>query len=119
MNAAIHAFRTDEDNVLLSPWLAHVERTPSAIAVSGAYGTVRYDGLHAVVCSFAAGLDRHGIGPDDIVAFAADHSPESIALMLAIAANGAAWLPLVPEAADPRLAELVAEAQPQLVIGDP
>ena len=118
MNAIPKPLQGD-DNALLAAFLTQVERVPDAVAISGPRGQVRYAGLQAAMNSFAAGLDRRGVGPDDIVAFAAERTPESIALLLAIAANGAAWLPIPPCQSDPRLAELIEQAQPQLVVGEP
>lgn len=117
MNAIPQPLQGD-DNALLAAFLTQVERVPDAIAISGPRGEVRYAGLHAAMSSLAAGLDRHGVAPDDIVAFAAERTPESIALLLAIAANGAAWLPIPPQQSDPRLAELIEQAEPQLIVGD-
>ena len=116
MNSTLNHFDA-QDNVLLAPFLAHCERSPDATAIRTAHGQISYAGLRAAAASFAAALDKRGAGSDDIVAFEADGSPESIALLLAIAATGAAYLPLVAANVDLRLAEMVEEAQPLLLVG--
>ena len=118
MNIAPMQFETTQDNVLLAPFLAHCTRSPEAAALRTPRGEISYAGLRAAAASFAGALEARGIGADDIVAFEADGSPEALALLLAIVATGAAYLPLVAAHTDLRLAELIEEAQPALLIGD-
>ena len=118
MNIVPMNFDSEQDNTLLAPFLAHCERAPDVAAIRTSRGEISYAGLRAAVASFAGALDARGVGPDDIVALHADDSPESIALLLAIVANGAAYLPLLVEHADLRLTAMIEEAQPRLLIGD-
>jgi len=105
-------------NALLAEFTEHARRAPRSLAIRSRGSEVSYAGLAAAAASYAGGLSQLGIGADDIVGFAATRNAETIALMLAISAVGAAYLPLDPTLSDDRLAAMVDDANPRLVIVD-
>jgi len=107
-----------EENVLLAPFLAHACRTPHAVAIRSRDAQLTYAELAAKAAHLEAALDDLAIGPDDIVALAAERTPKTIALILAIVANGAAYLPLDATYPEARLAAMMEDARPLLTIVD-
>ena len=107
-----------ERNVLLAPILAQMRKMPQAVAVRGRDGELTYADLLALTARHAAALNDLAIGPGDIVALGAERSAQTIALILAIVANGAAYLPLDPNYPPERLALMLEDAQPLLAIVD-
>ena len=108
-----------ENNVLLAPFLTQAKLAPDAIAVRGRDSAdVCYADLVEMTARYAAALDELAIGTDDIVALGAERSAETIALILAIVASGAAYLPLDPNYPQERLATMIEDARPLLAIVD-
>ncbi|MEU9809140.1 amino acid adenylation domain-containing protein [Mycobacterium sp. NPDC050853] len=64
-------------------------------------------------------LIQQGIGTEDRVAVLLDKSPELIITALAIAKAGAVYLPIDSEYPANRIAHILADAQPKLVIREP
>lgn len=62
---------------------------------------------------------QQGIGTEDHVAVLLDRSPDLIITALAIAKAGAVYLPIDPEYPPDRIAYILADAQPKLVIRAP
>lgn len=62
---------------------------------------------------------RQGIGTEDRVAVLLDKSPDLIITALAIAKAGAVYLPVDPEYPAHRIAQILGDAQPKLVIKEP
>ncbi len=62
---------------------------------------------------------RQGIGTEDRVAVLLDKSPELVITALAIAKAGAVYLPVDPGYPAARIAHILADAQPKLVIREP
>lgn len=108
-----------ESNILLAPFLAQVQQAPCAIAVrTRDSGDVSYADLAAMTAGYAAALEDLAIGADAIVALGAERSAQTIALILAIVANGAAYLPLDANYPQQRLALMIEDARPLLSIVD-
>ena len=110
--------KLQEANVLLAPFLAHARQAPQAIAVRARDAQLSYAELADEVVRLATALDDLAIGPDDIVALGTERTPETIALILAITANGAAYLPLEATHPEARLAAMIEDAKPLLAIVD-
>ncbi|MFE9804548.1 amino acid adenylation domain-containing protein [Streptomyces goshikiensis] len=72
------------------------DRTPDAVAVTGAGGTLTYRELDEAAERIAACLRRCGAGPETVVAVAAERSPGLIAALLGVLKTGGAYLPLDP-----------------------
>ena len=71
-------------------------RTPDAIAVASAAGSITYGELDGSVRRLAARLRNLGVGPESIVGLCAERSPEMIVGLLAILKAGGAYVPLDP-----------------------
>ncbi|MFC5155262.1 non-ribosomal peptide synthetase [Streptomyces amakusaensis] len=93
-----------------------VARDPESIAVVAADGTLSYGGLDARASAVAGGLRDRGVGPDDIVAVAIPRGTDMVVAVVAVLAAGAAYLPVDPAQPPDRVAALLADARPALVL---
>ncbi|GAA2748115.1 amino acid adenylation domain-containing protein [Kitasatospora cinereorecta] len=88
-------------------------RTPDAVAVVEGGHELSYRALLAGVRELAARLP---VGPGDLVALLAERSAATLTAQLAILHRGAAYLPIDPHQPAERLAGLLADARPALVV---
>ncbi|MFH7339446.1 amino acid adenylation domain-containing protein [Streptomyces sp. KHY 26] len=95
---------------------AQVQATPDAVAVEYEDQTLTYAELNARANQLAWYLISQGIGPEDIVALAIPRSPELVIAALGIMKAGAAYLPLDPEYPAERLAFMLHDAAPGLLL---
>ncbi|MGZ3145658.1 amino acid adenylation domain-containing protein [Lentzea chajnantorensis] len=93
-------------------------RTPGAPAVRFGDRTLTYGELGARASALAAGLVARGIGAEDLVAVALRRSPELVVAMLGVLRAGAAYVPVDPEYPAERVAYLLGDLQPAVVIDD-
>ncbi|MEU5979694.1 non-ribosomal peptide synthetase [Streptomyces sp. NPDC047315] len=93
-----------------------VARAPEAIAVVAADGTLSYGELDARACAVAGGLRDRGVGPDDVVAIAIPRGADMVVAVVAVLAAGAAYLPVDPAQPPDRVAAVLADARPALVL---
>ncbi|MEU6041875.1 amino acid adenylation domain-containing protein, partial [Actinomadura sp. NPDC047616] len=91
-------------------------RTPHAPAVTHGAATWTYAELAAAANRVARELIARGAGPERIVGVALERSPELIAVLLGVLKAGAAYLPLDPGYPAARLAVMVADADPAVVV---
>jgi len=91
-------------------------RTPDAVAVRHAGGTLTYAELAASAGRLAARLREHGVGPDTRVAVFAERGPELVVGLLAVLAAGGAYLPLDPGYPAERLAYMLADADVKVLL---
>ncbi|MEU8622513.1 amino acid adenylation domain-containing protein [Streptomyces sp. NPDC048623] len=103
---------------LLVPQLieAQAARTPDAPAVSAGDAELSYEELNERANRLARLLAERGAGPGSIVAIAVPRSPEMIVAVLAVLKSGAAYLPVDTEYPADRIAYMLADAAPALVI---
>ncbi len=94
-----------------------VAARPDAPALVGPDRTCSYAELDAAANRLARQLRARGAGPERTVAVAVPRSPELVIGLLAVAKAGAAWLALDPDHPARRLAALVADARPALLLG--
>ncbi len=95
---------------------AQVQRTPQAPALLDQHGQLSYAQMQAQIDQLVLRLQAAGVGLGDIVAVAL---PRSVSLSLALSAviaTGAAYLPLDTGYPDERLAYMVGDAQPRLIV---
>ncbi|MDQ3762941.1 MAG: amino acid adenylation domain-containing protein [Actinomycetota bacterium] len=93
-----------------------VQATPNAIAVAFEDAALSYAQLNAQANRIAHALIDRGIGPERVVALALPRSPELIVAILAVLKTGAAYLPLDPDYPPARIAFMLTDAQPVLLL---
>ncbi|MFB6564566.1 amino acid adenylation domain-containing protein, partial [Streptomyces sp. NPDC056400] len=97
---------------------AQVERTPDGAALISADAVISYAELDARANRLAHGLIRRGIGPEQLVALLLPRSADIVVAQLAVAKTGAAYLPVDPTYPAERIAYMLADAAPALVVTD-
>ncbi|MDQ7803082.1 non-ribosomal peptide synthase/polyketide synthase [Amycolatopsis sp. A133] len=95
---------------------AQAARTPGEPALTGADGTLTYATLNARANRLARLLIRHGAGPEEVVALVLPRSADLVVAQLAAAKAGAAFLPVDPDQPAERIAFMLADARPVLVV---
>ena len=95
---------------------AQAARTPDAVAVRYADRQLSYAELNARANRLAHLLIRRGVGPERTVALALPRSPELITALCAVLKAGAAYLPVDPEYPADRIAYMLGDAGPALVL---
>ena len=101
---------------LVAKWAVE---TPDAPAVVFENVTVSYRDLHEQSVRQARQLIAHGVRPGQIVAVALPRSERLLSALLAILRTGAAYLPLDPDSPAERLAMVLDDAAPTVVIAEP
>ncbi|MES2940788.1 MAG: amino acid adenylation domain-containing protein [Pseudomonadota bacterium] len=95
---------------------AQVQRTPKAVAVRCEGEALRYGELNARANRLAHHLRRQGVGPDMLVGLCVERGLEMVVGLLAILKAGGAYVPLDPDYPAERLAFMLADARPALVL---
>ena len=95
---------------------AQAARTPGEPALTGADGTLTYAAVNARANRLARLLIRRGAGPERIVALVLPRSADLVVAQLAVAKAGAAFLPVDPGQPAERIAFMLADARPVLVL---
>jgi amino acid adenylation domain-containing protein len=95
---------------------AHATRRPKSPAVTWADQTMTYGDLRRHVNRLARYLRRAGVGPEVRVAVCLDRSPLLVTTILGVLAAGGAVVPVDAEAPLVRLAFIVADAAPSLIL---
>ncbi|MFE0776186.1 amino acid adenylation domain-containing protein [Streptomyces sp. NPDC058861] len=101
---------------LLGRW---VRRTPDAPAVRDAHTTLTYRELDARADALARRLAARGIGPEDRVAVALPRGNDLVVALLGVLKAGAAYLPLDTGYPAARLAHMLDDAAPRLLLTTP
>ncbi len=96
----------------------HALRNPDAIAVACGNARTTYGALDAGANRLAHHLRTLGVSTDDLVAVCMARSPGMIQSVLAVLKAGGAFLPLDPAYPPDRLAFMLADARPVVVITD-
>jgi amino acid adenylation domain-containing protein len=92
--------------------------TPAAVAIDDGVETLTYADLNARAEGLAARLRSLGVGVDDPVAIVLPRSAGLVVAALGIMKAGGAYLPLDPAYPDARLASVLADARPPVVVTD-
>jgi amino acid adenylation domain-containing protein len=95
---------------------AQVATNPAAIAVVFQDTELSYAQLNARANQLAQLLIARGIGPEMIVAIALPRSIDMVIAILAVLKTGAAYLPLDPDYPPARLAFMITDAHPALLL---
>ncbi|MEJ2856828.1 MULTISPECIES: amino acid adenylation domain-containing protein [unclassified Saccharothrix] len=96
-----------------------VHRTPDAPAVVSPEGEISYRDLDARANRLAHLLLAKGAGPERVVAIALPRSVDNVVARLAVLKTGAAYLPVDPDYPAERIAFMLADAEPLLVLDGP
>ncbi|WIX76044.1 non-ribosomal peptide synthase/polyketide synthase [Amycolatopsis carbonis] len=94
---------------------AQVRRSPDAVAVVGG-AKWTYAELNARANRLARALVQRGAGPETLVALALPRSADVLLAILAVHKAGAGYLPLDPDYPAERLAAMLADARPVLLV---
>ncbi|MCG1040188.1 amino acid adenylation domain-containing protein, partial [Mycetohabitans sp. B7] len=97
---------------------AQVEHTPDATALVYEDQTFSYAQLNAQANRLAHQLIELGVKPDTRVAICVERSPALVVGLLAILKAGGAYVPLDPAYPGERLAYILADAAPTIVLAD-
>ncbi|MGW6919365.1 amino acid adenylation domain-containing protein, partial [Kitasatospora sp. NPDC054939] len=97
---------------------ARAAADPAAPAVTAGTDTLGYGELNERADRLARGLIACGAGPERIVAIALPRCADLVVAVLAVLKSGAAYLPLDPEYPQARLAHMLADARPALLLTD-
>jgi amino acid adenylation domain-containing protein len=95
---------------------AQVERTPDAVAVVFEEQRLTYRELNARANQLAHRLRCLGVGPDGLVGVCMERSPGLVVGLLGVLKAGGAYVPLDPEHPSERLAFMVSDAQPPVLL---
>ena len=93
-----------------------VERNPNAIAVISEGRSLTYSELNAQANQLAHRLLALGVQPDDRVAICVERSLEMVVGLLGILKAGAGYVPLDPAYPDERLAYMLADSEPVVLL---
>ncbi|MCQ6244829.1 non-ribosomal peptide synthetase [Streptomyces malaysiensis] len=104
------------DSSLPELFQAQAARTPQAPAVVFEGRTLTYAELNGRANRLAHLLIGHGAGPESLVALSVPRSDEMIVALLAILKTGAAYLPVDPGYPAERIAYMLDDAEPALVL---
>jgi len=97
-------------------WSAQAAATPNAHAVLDRGTRLTYRELDVRAEQLAARLTALGAGPERVVGIALPRTAELVVAVLAVLKSGAAYLPLDPAYPADRLAHIVADARPVVVL---
>ncbi|MGA8656965.1 MAG: amino acid adenylation domain-containing protein, partial [Chthoniobacterales bacterium] len=95
---------------------AQVERTPDAIALVFEDESLTYSEVNRRANQLAHRLHKLGVGPEVIVGVFAERSLEMVIGLIATLKAGGAYLPLDPTYPADRLAFMLGDAQPRVVL---
>ena len=106
----------DGGGTLLDRFHAHVHARPDALAVADERCRLTYAELAARATSLAHRLREAGVEPGAVVGVHLPRSADAVVALLGVLEAGAAYLPLDPASPRPRLAAMLGDARPALVV---
>ncbi|MFI6641777.1 amino acid adenylation domain-containing protein [Streptomyces sp. NPDC050504] len=95
---------------------AQAARTPDAVALVDGGTEYTYAELDARADQLAHALVDKGAGPDELVAVAMERSAGLVVALLAVLKSGAAYVPVDPAYPAERIAYLLGDAKPRLLV---
>ena len=98
--------------------LAQARRTPDAVAVRDADGTLTYQALVEQAHRIAGGLHAHGAGPGDLVAITLRRARPLLPALLGVWLSGAGYVPVEPSLPARRREQILAAARPVAELTD-
>ncbi|WP_198535037.1 non-ribosomal peptide synthetase, partial [Streptomyces natalensis] len=106
------------DATLAELFEAQVARTPDALALEHEGARLTYAELNTRANQLAHHLIAQGVGPERFVAIALPRCVEAAVAILAVTKAGAAYLPIDPDYPVDRIAYVLGDARPALLITD-
>lgn len=103
---------------LAAPFEEQARRTPSAVALVGDEGTLTYAELNQRANRLARFLRDAGAGPGRHVAVCMERGFGLVTALYAVAKAGAAYVPVEPQLPDARLAFMLEDTDPAVVLAD-
>jgi amino acid adenylation domain-containing protein len=94
-------------------------RRAAATALTAAGAALSFAELERRVHQGARRLRRMGVGPGTLVGLCARRSAELVVTLLAVLEAGGAYVPLDPASPAARLAVMIEDSRPGLLVGDP
>src|SRR6202034_1207104 len=94
----------------------HASASPEALAITCEGRQLTYSELNFAADQIADGLSHAGVGDGSLVGILLDRSPEMVAGLLGIWKAGGAYVPLDPAAPTERIALMLEDAAPPLVL---
>ncbi|MDL9946105.1 amino acid adenylation domain-containing protein [Gordonia sp. ABSL11-1] len=88
------------------------------LAVVAGDTRISYREFETTTARFAAALDRRGIRAESMVAIALHRTPAAVAMLVAVMRTGGTYLPIDPAYPADRIAFMLADANPDLVVDD-
>ncbi|QKV91249.1 non-ribosomal peptide synthase/polyketide synthase [Streptomyces sp. NA02950] len=110
------AYRPSPGRTVVDLFAEQVARTPDATAVTCADASLSYAELDARAGRLAHRLAAGGAGRERYVALALPRSLDLVVAIVAVLKTGAAYLPVDPDLPAARIAHLLADAGPVLVV---
>ncbi|WP_261340688.1 non-ribosomal peptide synthase/polyketide synthase [Amycolatopsis orientalis] len=110
---------TVEPSTVAGLFEAQVRRSPGAVAVVSGDVSWTFAELNERANRLGRALVAHGVGPEDFVALALPRSADVLLAILAVHKAGAAYLPLDPDYPADRLAAMLADARPKVILTEP
>ena len=104
------------EQTFLALFEAWVATSPDRIAVSTRDASLTYRQAHERACQLAAYLQAAQVGPETLVAVYVERSFEMIIGLLGVMKAGGAYIPLDPAYPKERLAWVLDDAQPRIVL---
>ncbi|MEU7540107.1 amino acid adenylation domain-containing protein, partial [Streptomyces narbonensis] len=95
---------------------AQVARTPGVVAVVSGGAEVSYAGLDARANQLARHLVSQGVGPESFVGVCLERGIDTVVALLAVLKSGGAYLPIDPAYPADRIAYMLADAKPTVVL---
>ncbi len=108
----------DRNQYLHGLFEAQVRRTPEATALIAGDERLSYAELDARANRFARYLVDLGVGPDALVAVCLERSTAMVVSLLGILKAGGAYVPIDPAYPGPRIAHIVSDSTPAVVLVD-
>jgi amino acid adenylation domain-containing protein len=93
-----------------------VERTPESLAVNDGVQSLAYSQLNAKANRLARHLVDLGVGPESLVALCLDRTTQVLVGLLAVLKAGGAYLPLDPTSPVERLAYMLSDSEPLVIL---
>jgi amino acid adenylation domain-containing protein len=110
---------TSSKNCVHELFEAQAERIPNAVAITCEKQSLTYAQLNVRANQVAHWLQKHGVRPDRLVALCLERSLDSVIALLGILKAGGAYVPLDPAFPKSRVAQILEDSQPQVMITQP